>query len=153
VARLSYQPDGTYTFTTRYRFAQETFAMRRFEVEGRANYDRWTIGLLYGHYDAQPLIGFLDRRQGILGNTSYKINTNWVVTAAARYDVDASKFDQTQFGVGYIDDCFILALNYITSYTYSGNPTRDQRVMLQFSLRTLGGTAFSQTVSSTPMGL
>ena len=63
------------------------------------------------------------------------------------------KFDQTQFGVGYIDDCLILALNYITSYTYSGIATRDQRVMLQLSLRTLGGTAFSQTVSSGPTGL
>jgi LPS-assembly protein len=44
-------------------------------------------------------------------------------------------------------------VNYITSYTYSGNPTRDQRVVLQLNLRTLGGTAFSQTVSSTPSGL
>ena len=63
-----------------------------------------------------------DRREGILGSASIKLNANWVATGAARYDIDASKFDQTRFGVGYIDDCFILALNYITSYTYSGNP-------------------------------
>ena len=59
----------------------------------------------------------------------------------------------TTYGVGYIDDCVILALNYITNYTYSGNVTSDQRVMLQLTLRTLGGTALSQTVSSTPTGL
>ncbi len=46
--------------------------------------------------------------------------------------------------MGYIDDCIIIALNYITNYTYSGNVGTDQRVMLQMTLRTLGGTAFSQ---------
>jgi LPS-assembly protein len=46
-----------------------------------------------------------------------------------------------------------VALNYITNYTYSGNPTHDQRIMLQLGLRTLGGTSFSQTVGSTASGL
>ena len=72
---------------------------------------------------------------------------------AARYDLDASKFDQTQFGVGYVDDCFILGLNYITSYAYSGNPTADHRIMLQLSLRTLGGTSFGQSVGGLPGGI
>jgi LPS-assembly protein len=71
-----------------------------------------------------------------------------MASAAIRYDLDAHKVDQTVFGVGYIDDCFILALNYITSYGYSGNPTTDHRLMLQMSLRTLGSTAVSQTVGS-----
>jgi LPS-assembly protein len=151
VARLSYQPDRTYTFTTRYRFDNDTFALRRFEVEGRANYDRWSVGALYGSYDIQPQLGFLRRREGILGNASVKLSNNWVVSAALRYDIDAAKVDATQFGIGYIDDCLIVALNYMTSYTYSGNPTKDQRVLLQVSLRTLGGTAVSQTISSTPI--
>jgi hypothetical protein len=38
-------------------------------------------------------------------------------------------------------------VNYITSYSYgSGTPTLDHAVMLQLSLRTLGGTAVTQTV-------
>ena len=153
VARVSYQPDRTYTFTTRYRFDEATFAMQRFEVEARANYDRWTVALLYGNYAAQPQLGFLTRREGVLGQTTIKLTANWVGTMAARYDIDAGKFDQTQFGIGYIDDCLILALNYITGYAYSGNPTVDHRVMLQLSLRTLGGTAVSQTVGGLPGGL
>ena len=150
VARISYQPNRTFTFSTRYRFDHSSFELRRFEVEGRASFDRWSVGVLYGNYDAQPALGFLQRREGILGTASVKITKNWVASTALRYDIDAAKFAETQFGIGYIDDCFILALNYITSYTYSGNPTEDQRIMLQMSLRTLGGTAFSQTVSSTP---
>jgi len=153
VARLSYQPDRIYSLSTRYRFDEDSFALRRFEVEGRANYDRWSVSALYGNYDAQPLLGFLSRREGILGGVSMKLTQNWVLQTAARYDIDAEKFDQTRIGVGYVDDCLILGLNYITSYSYSGNPTADHRVMLQLSLRTLGETAFSTGVSGLPGGL
>ena len=153
VARVSYQPNRTYTFSTRYRFDQATFEVRRFEAEARASFDRWSVSALYGNYDAQPQLGFLQRREGILGTASVKLTRNWVANTALRYDIDAGKFSQTQFGIGYIDDCLILALNYITNYTYSGNPTQDQRIMLQLGLRTLGGASFSQTVGTTTGGL
>lgn len=147
VARFAYQPDRIFTFTTRYRFDEENFELRRFELEGRANFDRLSVQALYGNYDKQPELGFLSRREGILGGVSFKVTQNWAALAAARYDLDADKFDQTRIGVGYIDDCLILALNYITSYTYSGNPTKDHRLMLQLSLRTLGSTSGSTGVS------
>ena len=146
VARLSYQPDKIYTFTSRFRFDEQSMDVRRFELEGRANFDRWSAAVLYGNYDAQPAIGFLTRREGILGSGSVKLNQNWVLLGSARYDLDAAKFDQTRIGLGYVDDCFILAVNYITSYGYSGNPEVDHRVMLQVGLRTLGGTSLSQGI-------
>ena len=37
-------------------------------------------------------------------------------------------------------------MNYITSYTYSGNPGVDHTIMLQLSLRTLGESSVSQGV-------
>jgi LPS-assembly protein len=75
-----------------------------------------------------------------------------VLLGGARYDISAGSFDQTRIGLGYVDDCLILALNYITNYTYSGNPGVDHTIMLQLSLRTLGGTALSQTTSSVSQG-
>ena len=148
VARLAYQPNSIYTFTSRFRFDNDTFTVRRLELEGSARFDRWSASLLYGDYAAQPDIGFLDRRQGILGSGSIKLDANWVLLGAARYDINAGKFDQTRIGLGYVDDCLILALNYITNYTYSGNPVADHQIMLQLSLRTLGGTSVSQNVGS-----
>jgi LPS-assembly protein len=151
VGRVTYQPDSIYSFTTRYRFDHSSMELQRFEAEGRANFDRWSVGVLYGRYDAQPQLGYLTRREGILASGSIKLNANWVASGAIRYDLDANKVAGTQLGFGYIDDCLIIALNYITNYTYSGNPTSDQRVMLQFSLRTLGGSSFGTTVSSTAL--
>jgi LPS-assembly protein len=152
VARASYQPDRTYMFTTRYRFDEQTFAIRRFEAEARATYDRWQASVLYGNYDAQPQIGFFNRRQGVLGTGSVKVNANWVLLGGARYNIEAGKFDMTQIGAGYVDDCFILALNYMTNYTYLATPiVADHRVMLQLSLRTLGSTVISQSVGTSPV--
>jgi LPS-assembly protein len=96
-------------------------------------------------------LGILDRQQGILGTGQIKLDANWVVLGGARYDIIAGKFDQTRLGLGYVDDCLIFGLNYITNYTYSGNVAANHTIMLQLTLRTLGGTSVSQGVGkSTP---
>jgi LPS-assembly protein len=47
-----------------------------------------------------------------------------------------------------MDDCLILALNYVTNYSYgSGTAVLNHTVMLQLSLRTLGGTTVSQALT------
>ena len=45
--------------------------------------------MMYGNYAAQPEIGFLDRREGILGTARFKLTPNWVLLGAARYDLQA----------------------------------------------------------------
>jgi len=158
IARLSYQPDKTYQFITRFRFNEETFNVQRAEFEARANFDRWSASLMYGNYAAQPDIGFLTRRDGVLSLAQFKVTPNWSVLGAARYDLTVGEFNQYRVGFGYIDDCIALALNYITDYSYGFSPTTNtsiqaginHTVMLQLSLRTLGGTSFSQAISTTP---
>ena len=85
-----------------------------------------------------------------VGKASVKVASNWVVSGGLRYDLDAHKINQTIIGAGYVDDCFVLALNYITDYAYSGNPKLDNRVMLQIGLRTLGTTSVSPVISNQP---
>jgi LPS-assembly protein len=158
IARFSYQPDKTYQFITRFRFAEETFNVQRAEFEARANFDRWSAGLLYGNYAAQPDIGFLTRRDGLLTLAQFKVTPNWALLGSARYDLTAGEFNQYRIGLGYIDDCIAFALNYITDFSYGFSPTTNtsiqaginHTVMLQLSLRTLGGTSFSQSISTTP---
>jgi len=145
VARVTYQPNSVYSFTARGRFDEATFTPQRIEFESRANFDRWTLQLLYGDYAAQPLLGFLTRREGILAGASVKLTENWIVLGSARYDINNDQFDQTRLGLGYVDDCFMLSLNWLTGYTYNGTttPVRDNSFMLQLSLRTLGPDVLS----------
>jgi LPS-assembly protein len=150
VTSVSYRPNQTLTFSSRARLDQTTFDIKRLELETTAAFERWNFSILYGDYAAQPEIGFLERRQGILGTARYKIASDWVLFGGARYDINAGKFSGTNVGVGYIDDCLILAVNYLTGYSYSGpTVTTNQQIMLQLSLRTLGSTTTTQTVGST----
>jgi LPS-assembly protein len=149
VARVSYQPNSTYMFTSRFRFDNDRFTVQRTELEARATFDRWSGSLLFGDYAPQPALGILDRQQGILGTGQIKLDANWVVLGGARYDIIAGKFDQTRLGLGYVDDCLIFGLNYITNYTYSGNVAANHTIMLQLTLRTLGGTSVSQGLGKT----
>jgi LPS-assembly protein len=144
VARVNYSPNRTYTFSTRARFDEATLNVQRFEAEGRASFDRWSVSLMYGDYAPQPELGYLTRREGLLGTGSIKVAANWVVSGAARWDLVANQINQYVIGAGYVDDCFVLAANYVTSYTYaagSAPPVLNHAVMLQIGLRTLGNTA------------
>ena len=149
MARASFQPNSTYKFTSRFRFDNDTFTVKRTELEASANFDRWSASLLYGDYAAQPNIGFLDRREGLLASGSVKLDANWVLRGSALYDLKANNFAQNSIGIGYVNDCLILGLNYVTNYTYgTGSPQLNHTIMLQLSLRTLGDTSVSQGIGT-----
>jgi len=144
VARVNYSPNRTYTFSVRGRFDQQTANVQRFEAEARANFDRWSVSMIYGNYAPQADLGYLTRREGLLGTASLKVAANWVVTGAARWDLQANTINQYVIGAGYVDDCFVLGLNYVTSYNYATAttaPTVSQSLMLQLGLRTIGNYA------------
>ncbi|MFL6837187.1 MAG: LPS-assembly protein LptD, partial [Bradyrhizobium sp.] len=146
VARVNYSPNRTYTFSVRGRMDEATWNVNRFEAEGRANFDRWSVGVLYGNYAAQPELGYLTRREGLLGSASIKVASNWVVSGAARWDLEANKLNQYIIGAGYVDDCFVLAANYVTSYSYSAGttpPVLSHAFMLQIGLRTIANSSSS----------
>ncbi len=144
VASVDYSPNRTYTFSVRSRFDEQTWNVQRFEAEAKANFDRWSVSMLYGNYAPQPDLGYLTRREGLLGSGSIKVAANWVVTGGARWDLEANKINQYIIGAGYVDDCFVLAANYIRSYNYATPltpPVLSDAYMLQIGLRTLATTA------------
>ncbi|MGY3589906.1 LPS-assembly protein [Bradyrhizobium sp. USDA 4341] len=152
VASLAYSPNRTYTFSVRSRMDEATWNINRFEATASANFDRWSVAVTYGDYAAQPELGYLTRREGILTSGSVKVASNWVVQGAARWDLEANKINQYAVGAGYVDDCFVLAANYITSYTYQAGsqpPVLSHAFMFQIGLRTIAQT--STTSSSAGM--
>ena len=85
-------------------------------------------------------------REGILASGTFKITQNWTVAGAALYSIDSSRLNTATVGVGYIDECIALTVNYISNYGFNGDIVPNRALMLQLTLRTLGGTAFSQQV-------
>jgi LPS-assembly protein len=156
VGRISYSPNSTYKFTTRTRLDEATLSVQRFEAEATASFNRWSVSMTYGSYASQPDLGFLTRRQGILTSGSIKLASNWVVSGGARWDLEANRINQYIVGAGYVDDCFVLAMNYVTGYSYANfgtTPALNHTVMLQIGLRTIGMFSMQQSVSSASSGL
>ncbi len=148
VARVAYQPNTTYTFSSQFRFNEADFTLQRTELQATANFERWSTSVIYGNYAAQPDLGFVDRREAVLTNAKFKVTPNWLLLGGLMYDLRNEKISAGNIGVGYIDDCLILALNYVRSYAYNSNSTYNDTVMFQVTLRTIGGNTVTQGVST-----
>jgi LPS-assembly protein len=143
VASVDYSPNRTYTFSVRSRFDEQTWNVQRFEAQASANFDRWSVSMIYGNYAPQPDLGYLTRREGILGQGSVKVAANWVLSGGARWDLEANKVNQYIIGAGYVDDCFVLGVNYLKSYNYGVGgtpPVLSETYMLTIGLRTIATT-------------
>jgi LPS-assembly protein len=84
----------------------------------------------------------------VTGQLTFKFTQNWSILGSARYDLEAHQVNQHRIGLGYIDDCFAVSLNYLTDYNYNGTTMTDNKVLLVINLRTIGGTSFTQGISS-----
>jgi LPS-assembly protein len=155
VARIVYQPNSQLTLSSRFRFDEGNYSIQRSEYEATFNFERWSTTVMYGYYAPQPQIGFLESREGITSTARFKLSPNWQSFGGVRYDLKNGQLNETQIGMGYVDDCLILAVNYITEYQYTTANQHNHTVMLQFSLRTIGGTSTRQgldALSSTGSG-
>ncbi|GGF87020.1 LPS-assembly protein LptD [Azorhizobium oxalatiphilum] len=149
VASFAYSPTDHLEFISRYRFAEDNGSLQRLELEGRTSIDKWSFSAIYGRYAPQPELGYYDNREGVFTTASYKFNENWSVSGAVRYNLVDSGFDYTQIGVNYMDDCFTLAVNYISDYSLNGpGGSPSNSVMLRIGLRTLGETGIKTSLGS-----
>jgi LPS-assembly protein len=108
---------------------------------------------MYGNYAAQPALGFLADREGLQGRVNFKVTPSWQVFAGAMYDLQSQSISSASLGAGYVDDCLIVAVNYIREYAFNSNSTYNEAVMFQISLRTLGGPTVTQGISGTSIGI
>ena len=145
VARVAYQPDNIYTFISRFLLDEDTFRIRRVEVEGRANFDRWQFTALYGNYDAQPEIGFLERRQGVTGQVTFKFTQNWSVLAlGALRSRGAARSTSTASASAISTIASPFRSTTSPTITTAARRRPITRSCWSINLRTIGGSSFSQ---------
>lgn len=171
VGRLHYAPSRQVSFTARGRFAEKDLGLERVELQSNVEFGPLKTSLIYGRYNAQPLLGVDKRREGVLANGAYQITENWSVNASVLVDLDSylvereayfanpavnpkpgGRFQVSALGLGaqYMDECTTLAVTYTSSYTdaATGLQQRDQSVMVRLELRTLGEAAVTQSLAS-----
>lgn len=152
VSRIYFQPTGRFSFVTRFRFDKDDLSLRRFEAETTSRWDRLTLTTIYARYEAQPLIGFIDRRNGIYQTATYQFHDYWSLTGGMRYDLERGKFDLATVGLTYTDECFAITATYIADYTNLVTASSVHKFLLRVNLRTLGETGFKQNLGTQVTG-
>jgi LPS-assembly protein len=176
VGRLQIAPSSRFSFIGRARFDEQTFAMKRVELQASAAVtDKLSASLIYARYAPQPELGYYVRREGLVASAQYFVTDNWYVNGSALFDLSRNaqeKFYQLtggqssnaltmasmQMGAGYRDECTTIAFVYGNSGKLTltdGTRERVQTFMVRLELRTLGGAKYSynQTSVATPDGL
>lgn len=181
VGRFQIAPNQNFSFTTRARFDQEDFNLNRIEAGVRANFNPYlplSTSVTYARYEAQPAIGFPNRREGLLTSARLNVTENWYLSGSVLLDLDRYLLARSAFladyaenpttavynrqdrahvnamsvGVGYVDECTVFSVNYSMTprdvAVASGEKNRNHTVLLRLELRTLGEASVSQNFST-----
>jgi LPS-assembly protein len=149
---------SNFSLTSKQQFDSEDFALKRLDVIANASYGGFTTSVDYGRYGAQPELGYVFAREGLLTNASYKLDSSWTVDGSVLFDLSRHYYDQANqttarlyapsysFGLTYGDTCTTLKVRYSSTNTdpidlpggTNGPAIHDQTLLVQLTLRTLG---------------
>ena len=112
--------------------------VRRHEIYVTGSYGRTSLQVSYVQLPTSVLTLGLPSRQEINAQADLNIWQNWQVFVAGQRDLAAGEFLNTEFGLGYEDECLAISLAYRRKYTedlIQGVPPSTS-VILRFSLKT-----------------
>jgi LPS-assembly protein len=166
VGAFTIAPNSIFSFIAKARFDVSSLAARRVDLITNYNFGALTGSIQFADYEAQPVIGYDVRREGLSLSSRYKISDNYFAQGNITFDMsrqfypasligftNPGPFAVAAFGLGagYQDECTTFSVNYSSIYQDygSGSLTRNQTVLLQLQLRTLGEAKVSQTFLNT----
>jgi LPS-assembly protein len=166
VGAFTIAPNSIFSFIAKARFDVSSLAARRVDLITNYNFGALTGSIQFADYEAQPVIGYGVRREGLSLSSRYKISDNYFAQGNVTFDMsrqyyppsligftNPGPFAIASFGVsaGYQDECTIFSVNYSSIYNDYGSAslTHNQTVLLQLQLRTLGEAKVSQTFLNT----
>ena len=170
VGRLLVAPTSNFSVEAKGRFDSKSFDPKAIDLVGTAKFFGTTTNLQYSNYAAQPDIGYVHDRSGILLGERFDFLDHYYVNGNAtlelepyKYDIATGQYDlktgHPQFavlgaGFGYQDDCTTISVNYSRSYTDSisglaSDQNVNQTVLFSLTLRTLADFKLNQSLGST----
>jgi LPS-assembly protein len=112
--------------------------VRRHEIYVTGTFDRSALQVSYVQLPPQAITLGLPSREEINAQADVNVWRNWQVFAAAQRDLEGNQFLNTEYGIGYEDDCLAISLAYRRKFTRDailGLPPSTS-VVLRFNLKT-----------------
>jgi len=148
---------SNFSLTSKQQFDNSDWALKRVDVIANANFGDVSTSIDYGRYAAQPDLGYIFPREGLLTSASLKLDKSWTVDGSVVLDMSRHYYDlpgqstsrlyAPSYGIGltYGDTCTTLKLRYTST---NSDPVEinnvvepavhDQTFLVQLTLRTLG---------------
>lgn len=166
VSALTIAPNPILSFVAKARFDVSSLEVKRLDLAANYNLGALTGSVQFANYAAQPVIGYDVRREGLALSSRYSISDNYFAQGNITFDMsrqyyppviigfsNPGPFAIAAFGIGggYQDECATFSLNYSSVYQDygSGSLVRNQTVLVQLQLRTLGEAKVNQTFLNT----
>jgi LPS-assembly protein len=124
-------------FTDRMDFDRHDGSVRRHEIYITGSYNRSSLQVSYLELPASTVLS-LPSQQQVDAQADVNIFTNWQVFAAIERDLNAGKMLDTEYGLGYEDECLAISLAYRRKFTFDtilGVPPATS-IVLRFTLKT-----------------
>lgn len=139
VASLTARMQDRLALTASGRFDEDDFSLERGELIAAASHGRVSGSATYGYLAAQPNRGITQDEHQITGTAAVQVNDGWRIAGSLRYDLEQSHLMGVGAGIAYVCDCFGVGLNYTYTSSAANDGVSDNRLMLNVSLRTIGG--------------
>ncbi|GAB5511486.1 MAG: LPS-assembly protein LptD [Hyphomicrobiales bacterium] len=139
VASLTARIADRLALTASGRFDEDDFSLERGELIAAASQGRFSGSATYAYLAAQPNRGINEEEHQVTGTAAVQVNDGWRIAGNLRYDLEQSRVLSYGAGIAYMCDCFGIGLNYTHTAAASNDGIADNRVMLNVSLRTIGG--------------
>ena len=148
VGSFFYRPNENLKVAARARFDDDDFELKATEVGVSGTYEKVTANLTYANIkkEANPL-EFVDRQE-INFSASIDVTERWAVFGNMSFDIENSDRLKDGLGVGYEDECLGVSLAYSQTHFADRDIQPEQRVMLTFLLKSIGGTSFSSNIGN-----
>lgn len=126
--------------TDRIDFDHSSGALNRHEVYVTGSYGRSSLQVSYVQLPPETVALGLPKREEVNMQGDLNFYQNWQAFAAIRRDLLAGEFLDSEYGLGYEDDCLAISLAYRRKYTFDttlGVPPSTS-VILRLNLKTTG---------------
>jgi LPS-assembly protein len=140
VAGVYLSPISSVALIAQGRFDEKDWTLRRQDTLVRGSYGPISASVGYSYSLFDPITGFLDKQQDVLGSVGLRLTDNWSVAGMMRFDIDEKQRIQDQIQLKYSDECFVLTASYTETFVENAalDLRPDRTLMLRFELKYLG---------------
>jgi len=160
VASATVQPVQNLSFTTRGRFDNKSFDLKRVDVSATSTFGIFSTQVTYSRIAPQPEQGFIFRREGVQFASSIRLPWNFYVAGSVVFDMDRFLSDRAYVAVnggtykntpwrmassglalGYQDECTLFTITYSRAYSDYVTTTKNRQtsaIMVKLELKDLG---------------